>query len=162
MSQDQTTISESLSSFYDQFIEQLPGIGMGVLIIVLGLLPGSWIGGFARRRLSNQTGDSLMSRFLGKAIKYTLIVIAIMLAQNAAGLGGIAAGILTAAGASAVVLGFAFKDIGENFIAGIIMAFSRPFDVNDTVEIGANFGKVKSWNSAIPNSSPSTVKMFIF
>ncbi len=144
MSQDQTTISESLSSFYDQFIEQLPGIGMGVLIIVLGLLLGSWIGGFARRKLSNQTGDPLMSRFLGKAIKYTLIVIAIMLALNAAGLGGIAAGILTAAGASAVVLGFAFKDIGENFIAGIIMAFSRPFDVNDTVEIGANFGKVKA------------------
>lgn len=67
-----------------------------------------------------------------------------MLALNAAGLGGVAAGILTAAGASAVVLGFAFKDIGENFIAGIILAFSRPFDVNDTVEIGDNFGKVKA------------------
>lgn len=67
-----------------------------------------------------------------------------MLALKAAGLGGIATGILTAAGASAVVLGFAFKDIGENFIAGIILAFNRPFDVNDTVEIGSNFGKVKA------------------
>lgn len=85
-----------------------------------------------------------MSRFLGKAIKYVSLIIAIMLALQAAGLGGIAAGILTAAGASAVVLGFAFKDIGQNFIAGIIMAFSRPFDVNDTVEIGENFGKVKA------------------
>ena len=144
MKEDQTTISESLASYYDQFIEQLPGFGLGVLIIVLGLLIGSWIGAFTRKRLSKKTGDPLMSRFLGKAIRYTLIVIAIMLALNAAGLGAIAAGILTAAGASAVVLGFAFKDIGENFIAGIIMAFSRPFDVNDTVEIGDNFGKVKA------------------
>ncbi|QCW99962.1 mechanosensitive ion channel [Aggregatimonas sangjinii] len=144
MPQSTTSISESLSSFYDQFIAQLPGIAMGVLIIVLGLLIGSWLGQFARKKISARTEDPLMSRFLGQAIKYTLIVIAIMLALRAAGLGGIATGVLTAAGASAVVLGFAFKDIGENFIAGIILAFSRPFNVNDTVEIGANFGKVKA------------------
>lgn len=144
MQQSNTTIGESVASFYDQFIAQLPGIAIGVMIIILGLLLGSWLGQFARKRLSAKTEDPLMSRFLGKAIKYTLIVIAIMLALKAAGLGGIATGVLTAAGASAVVLGFAFKDIGENFIAGIILAFSRPFNVNDTVEIGENFGKVKA------------------
>lgn len=144
MQQSDVSVSESLTTFYDEFITQLPGIGLGVLIIVLGLLIGSWLGRFARKRISARTEDPLMSRFLGQAIKYTLIVIAIMLALRAAGLGGIATGILTAAGASAVVLGFAFKDIGENFIAGIILAFSRPFNVNDTVEIGDIFGKVKA------------------
>ncbi len=143
--QDNTiTITDSLTSFYDRFIEQLPGIGMGLLIVILGLLIGSLLGKFVRKRLSARTDDPLMSRFLGKAIKYTLIIIAIMMALNASGLGAVAAGILTAAGASAVVLGFAFRDIGENFIAGIILAFSRPFDVDDTVMIGDNFGKVKA------------------
>ncbi|MDT7830561.1 mechanosensitive ion channel family protein [Pricia sp. S334] len=144
MQESNITVSDSLALFYERFIAQLPGIGMGLLIIILGLLIGSWLGAFARRRLAAKTDDPLMSRFLGKAIKYTLIIIAIMLALNAAGLGAVAAGILTAAGASAVVLGFAFKDIGENFISGIILAFSRPFDVNDTVMIGENFGKVKA------------------
>ena len=138
------TMSESVGNFYDQFIAQLPGIAIGILIIILGILIGSWIGRFAKKRISGKTDDLLMSRFLGKAIKYTFITIAIMLALRAAGLGAIAAGILTAAGASAVVLGFAFKDIGENFIAGIILAFSRPFNVNDTVDIDGNFGKVKA------------------
>ena len=144
--QDSTisTVSESVTHFYDQFIEQLPGIGIGVLIIILGLLIGSWIGRFAQQRISSQTDDPLMSRFLGKALKYTFIIVSIMLALRAAGLGAIAAGVLTAAGASAVVLGFAFKDIGENFIAGIILAFSRPFNVNDTVDIDGNFGKIKA------------------
>ncbi|WP_047546424.1 mechanosensitive ion channel family protein [Psychroserpens sp. Hel_I_66] len=144
MDNDPTTVSESFTNFYDSLIEQLPGIGIGLLIIILGFLIASWIGQFARRRISAQTEDPLMSRFLGQSIKYILIIIAIMLALNAAGLGSIATGILTAAGASAVVLGFAFKDIGENFIAGIILAFNRPFNVNDTVEIGENFGKVKT------------------
>lgn len=139
-----TTISESITSFYNDFIAQLPGIGIGILIVILGLLLGSWIGGLVKRKLAARTGDPLMSKFLGQAIKYVSVIIAIMLALEASGLGAIATGILTAAGASAVVLGFAFKDIGQNFIAGIIMAFSRPFDVDDTVQIDDNFGKVKA------------------
>jgi len=141
---DTLSLQESFSHFYDSIIAQLPGIGMGLLIIILGVLIGSWIGNFARARISKRTEDPLMSKFLGKTIKIIALVIAVMLALRAAGLDGIATGILTAAGASAVVLGFAFKDIGENFIAGIILAFNRPFDVNDTVEIGDNFGKVKT------------------
>ncbi|WP_375253622.1 mechanosensitive ion channel family protein [Dokdonia donghaensis] len=139
-----TTISEAFNSATESFIEQLPQITMGVLIIVLGVLIAGWIGRFARKRISARTDDPLMSKFLGTAIKYLIIIITIMLALRAAGLAGVATGILTAAGASAVVLGFAFKDIGENFIAGIILAFNRPFDVDDTVMVGSNFGKVKT------------------
>ncbi|MGB3149488.1 MAG: mechanosensitive ion channel family protein [Maribacter sp.] len=138
------SISESLELFYNRAIASLPGYALGIMIIALGILFGTWLGNFSKRRLLRRTKDPLMSRFLGKAIKYTLTMIAIMLALDAAGLGSIAAGILTAAGASAVVLGFAFKDIGQNFIAGIILAFGRPFDVDDTVKIGENFGKVKA------------------
>lgn len=136
-------LSESFARFYENLIEQIPGIAMGLFIIILGVLIGTYIGKFATNRISARTRDPLMSRFLGKAIRFTFIIIAVMLGLRAAGLGGIATGILTAAGASALVLGFAFKDIGENFIAGIILAFNRPFDINDTVEIGSNFGKVK-------------------
>lgn len=139
-----TSVDESFKDFYYSFIEQLPQIGMGLLIIILGVLIGIWVGRFVRNRISARTQDPLMSAFLGKTIRILFVVIAIMLGLRAAGLGGIATGILTAAGASALVLGFAFKDIGENFIAGVILAFNRPFNVNDTVEVGENFGKVKA------------------
>ncbi len=141
---DNLNLQESFTHFYDGLIAQLPGIGLGLLIIILGILIGSWIGNFARRRISKRTNDPLMSKFLGKTIKIIALIIAIMLALRAAGLGGIATAILTAAGASAIIFGFAFKDIGENFIAGVILAFNRPFNVHDTVEIGENFGKIKT------------------
>lgn len=137
------SVADSFELFYLEFLEQLPGIGMGLLIIILGVLIGIWIGNFSRRRIANRTKDPLMSRFLGKTIRLIIMIIAFMLGLKAAGLGGIATGLLTAAGASALVLGFAFKDIGENFIAGVILAFNRPFNIHDTVEIGENFGKIK-------------------
>ncbi|WP_323027127.1 mechanosensitive ion channel family protein [Gelidibacter japonicus] len=143
--QDNTiTISDAFLNFYNNLINQLPGIGIGILIVALGFLIAKWIGQFARKRIDARTHDPLMSKFLGQAIRYILVIFVIMIALRAAGMGGVATAILTAAGASAIVFGFAFKDIGENFIAGIILAFNRPFDVNDTVEIGQDFGKVKN------------------
>ena len=53
------------------------------------------------------------------------------------GLRDIAGSILGAASLSAFVIGFALKDIGENFLAGVIMAFDRPFRLGDTIKIYA-------------------------
>ena len=52
------------------------------------------------------------------------------------GLGKAAGSLLAGAGISAFVIGFAFKDIGENFLAGILMAFKRPFRIGDVIESG--------------------------
>ncbi|QLE00028.1 mechanosensitive ion channel family protein [Galbibacter sp. BG1] len=137
-------IKKSTINYWEDFIAAVPLYVLGILILILGVLIATWIGQFAMARIQSRTQDPLMSKFLGNAIRFILIIIFILLALDAAGLGNVSAGILAAAGASAVVLGFAFKDIGQNFIAGIILSFNRPFNVNDTVEIGDIFGKVKT------------------
>ena len=53
---------------------------------------------------------------------------------------------LAGAGISAFIIGFALKDIGENFLAGIILAFKRPFRVGDIVDINGLKGKVLTLN----------------
>ncbi|MEL4308682.1 mechanosensitive ion channel family protein [Joostella sp. CR20] len=137
-------VRTSTLTYFDKFIEMIPLYTLGILILVLGIFIAGWVGQFARKSIQSRTKDPLMSKFLGRGIRFILILIFIMLALDAAGLGNISAGILAAAGASAVVLGFAFKDVGQNFIAGVILSFNRPFDVDDTVEIGDIFGKVKT------------------
>jgi small-conductance mechanosensitive channel len=139
-----TEITSALSAYYERFIEILPRLVLGIIIIILGFLIAGYIGRFATRRLRVRTNDPLMSKFLGRSIRFVAILAVIVIALQAAGLGNISAGIFATAGASAVILGFAFKDIGQNFIAGVILSFNRPFDVDDTVEIGENFGKVKT------------------
>lgn len=37
--------------------------------------------------------------------------------------------------APALVIGSAFKDIAENFLTGMLLAFNRPFPADDTVPI---------------------------
>lgn len=117
---------------------------MAILILIIGVLIANWLTSIIKGRIKSQSHDALMSNFLAKAIKIILFVVIGLLTLNIAGLSNIAGAILATAGASAVVLGFAFKDIAENFLAGVILAFNRPFHIDDTVSIENVFGKVKA------------------
>jgi|TARA_R100000306_G_scaffold742_7_gene2034 small-conductance mechanosensitive channel len=139
-------ISIALENYYDEFLNVLPRIALGIFIVVAGILIAQVITNFFKRRFLKKAQDPLMARFLAQALKIILSLIAIMIALDVAGLGGIATGILTAAGGAAIVLGFAFQDIGKNFLAGIILAFNRPFNINDTIMVDTHFGRVKALN----------------
>ncbi|WP_452224452.1 mechanosensitive ion channel family protein [Lacinutrix chionoecetis] len=138
------TLTNSLENYYNRFIEVLPRIALGILVIIVGVLIAKLLTGIYRRRILKKAEDPLMAKFLAQAIKIVLTLIAILLALQIAGLSGVATGILTAAGGAAIVLGFAFQDIGKNFLAGIILAFNRPFNINDTIKVADLFGKVKA------------------
>ncbi len=140
------TIQNSLENYYEGLLKVLPRIALAVLVIILGVLLAQLLTSFYKKRFQQKSEDPLMAKFLAQAIKIILIIIAIMLALRVAGLDGIATGLLTAVGGGAIILGFAFQDIGKNFLAGIILAFNRPFNINDTIKIDDIFGKVKELN----------------
>ena len=135
-------ILAKLNFYYDEFLKLVPRIGLAIIVLVVGILLSNWITSLLRKKISSKAHDKLMVGFLAKTIKLTFIVIIFLFALNLAGLNGISKALFTAAGASAILIGFAFKDIAENFLAGIILAFNRPFNVSDTVEIEGVFGKV--------------------
>ena len=137
------TIQNSLEGYYEEFLKVLPRVALAILVIILGVLLAQLLTNFYKKQFQKKSEDPLMSRFLAQAVKIILIIIAIMLALRIAGLDGIATGLLTAVGGGAIILGFAFQDIGKNFLAGIILAFNRPFNINDTIKIDDIFGKVK-------------------
>ncbi len=137
-------ILKRLEVYYVAFLKAVPRIGLAILISVIGIFIVNWLTSLFKIRVKRKSYDLLMSTFLAKAVKVILIICVFLFTLQVAGLSGIAGAILATAGASAVVLGFAFKDIVENFLAGIILAFNRPFHVNDTVQIENVFGKVNS------------------
>jgi small conductance mechanosensitive channel len=50
--------------------------------------------------------------------------------------------VVTSLGVAGFALGFALKDILENFIAGILLLFARPFEVGDQVTLGNYEGTI--------------------
>jgi small-conductance mechanosensitive channel len=78
---------------------------------------------------------------ISMVVRYTIVFFGFFLAISSAGVDLGRFGLLT--GALGVGLGFGLRNIIENFVSGIIIAFERPVQVGDTVEIGTAFGNVK-------------------
>lgn len=142
-----------MESFQQIFIDALKGYREDLIVwtpkLAVALLAGTFfvllaIGirrGF-RKVLERRMEDPLLGNFLSRVFYYFVLLIGIVVCMKIMGLGGVAGGMLAGAGVGAFIIGFAFKDIGENFLAGIMMAFSRPFRVGDTVEVNGVVGSV--------------------
>ncbi len=94
------------------------------------------------RRLVKRMDDDLLANFIAGIFKSIVILIGLLVVFRIIGLTGVISGMLAGAGISAFIIGFALKDIGENFLAGILLAFKRPFRVGDLVDIGGIRGTV--------------------
>jgi small conductance mechanosensitive channel len=88
----------------------------------------------------------MLAAFLATMVRVVIFIIGLLFAFKILGLSGVTSSILAGAGITAFVIGFALRDIGENFLAGILMAFKRPFRMGDFVETGAIKGRVIALN----------------
>jgi small-conductance mechanosensitive channel len=79
---------------------------------------------------------------ISMVIRYTLVVAGILIALSSLGIDLGKFGLL--AGALGVGLGFGLQNIIANFVSGLILAFERPIQVGDTVQVDTVFGNVQS------------------
>ncbi|SFU07733.1 Mechanosensitive ion channel [Algoriphagus locisalis] len=122
----------------------LAGIALATFLIFLFLARKSRT--LLSRRLIKRMDDDLLANFLAGIFGSIVILIGLLVVFRIIGLTAVISGMLAGAGISAFIIGFALKDIGENFLAGIILAFKRPFRVGDIVDISGMSGQVIALN----------------
>lgn len=136
----------AVSEYWQAFLHTLPRIVFALVVLLVLVLVARKVGQLATSRLNQKAKDPLFGRFVANMVRYALFAGCLILFLHILGLTGIAGGLLAGAGISALIFGFAFKDIAENFLAGLILAFDRPFRLNDTVRIGDEVGHVMALN----------------
>ncbi|MDX1672570.1 MAG: mechanosensitive ion channel family protein [Balneolaceae bacterium] len=95
------------------------------------------------RILSRERFSGTHRLFFKNIVKWFIYLIGLIFALNIMGFQGITTSILASGGITAIVLGFAFRDIGENIMAGFFLAFNRPFNVGDLIISEGLEGRVK-------------------
>jgi small-conductance mechanosensitive channel len=133
---------DELSKYYDEIVILLPKVLLSFIVIAIL----SFLLKFVRKRfllfMNKRADDKLLVNFSGSILRITNVIILIFLFLVMIGQATIAGSLFGAAGLSAFVIGFALKDIIENFLAGVIMAFNRPFRLMDTIEINGITGSI--------------------
>lgn len=119
----------------------LPLLAVAALLVVASLFAGSALGrwgGPSFLRIRNPFLQNIVGRAIQTAVVLAGILVALDLLEATALVGAVAG----TAGLAGLALGFAFKDIVENYLAGLLLALRRPFEQNDHVAIDGFEGKV--------------------
>ena len=129
-------------TYYDTIVELFPKLMIGVVSVFIL----SFVLKFIRKKiiaiLRTKADDKLLVNFANNIFTIINAVLIALFFLFVIGQGKVASTILGAAGISAFVIGFALKDIGENFLAGVVMAFDRPFRLGDTIKTGDVVGNI--------------------
>lgn len=127
---------------WNNLLASLPSLVLAIIVFGIGVLMIRYISRTAYIIIDKKSKDPLVSDFLVNIISIIFFIFLILITLSILGWGNITNKILAGAGIGTFIIGFALKDIGENFLAGILMAFKRPFRVGDLIEIQGLRGRV--------------------
>ena len=125
------------------FIEALPRIAGAMVVIGLTwatVRVAGVIVPFVGRRFSMRRS---LSDVISMVVAACIWVVGSLVASAIAFPSVTPADLLTALGLGSIAIGFAFKDIFENFFAGILILLREPFAIGDHIECGDIEGSVE-------------------
>lgn len=136
-------ITEQLESLTAGAIQHLPNLAAAIVLIVVTWLLSRLARRIATRVLPGKGARRSLTLAVRKLITIGvwisgLALAAIMLFPSVKP-GNLIAGL----GLGSVAIGFAFKDIFENFFAGMLILFRQPFRINDHIEVDGIDGIVE-------------------
>ncbi|WP_040662429.1 mechanosensitive ion channel family protein [Nitrococcus mobilis] len=146
-----TNIEEIVASMQDtvleiwaNFVDHSPFLVMGVLILLftwgMSALAVRLVGAF----LSHSKIRGSLRELLARLLSIGIWVVGILFAAMVTFPGLTPARALGAMGIVSIAVGFAFKDIFENFFAGILLLWRFPFENGDFIECEGISGKVEN------------------
>lgn len=135
-----------LNSRLEALLSYLPLVPIAALVVlmaaVIAWLIGKWDWPFTKLSQNSFLRD--ISRRLVQAAVLLAGILVMLEFLDATALVG---GVLGAAGVAGIAVGFAFKDLVENYIASILLSIRQPFRPRDHVVIDGHEGLVTSMNS---------------
>lgn len=124
-----------LSQLWESFVYRLPGLALGIVIMVAFILLAPHIANVFVKPLTKTTTSPLLRSVIQRSVSLILMLLGIYLFLFLAGLTGFAIAVVSGTGVVGLILGFAFRDIAENFISSLLLTIQRPFRIGDIVQI---------------------------
>jgi small-conductance mechanosensitive channel len=139
-------ISEGLDKLEDlgsDFISALPLIAVAAVVFVLFLLLGKLIRWMVRRFTRSHRKHRNFALAVGRVVQGTMVVIGLLVAAVIVFPGFTPTRLLSFLGLSSVAIGFAFRDVLQNYLAGILLLLTEPFRIGDQIVFGTYEGTVE-------------------
>ena len=137
------TIVGQLQSMAESFVTTLPSLVIALIVLIVTWL----IAKFAVRIADAITGKSSLrpslKNLIDTLVKLAIWLVGLMLAMIIMLPGFTPTSLIAGLGIGAVAIGFAFQDIFENFLAGVLIMLREKMRIGDIIECEGITGKVE-------------------
>lgn len=129
-----------LQEFGTGFWDFLPVALIALLVIFVTIVVVRWIGQWevpGTVRMSSPVWG-----LVRRVIQFGMALVGLVVVFDLLGVTSLVGALLGTAGVAGLALGFAFRDIIENYLAGILLSLRQPFRINDVVSVADHEGRV--------------------
>lgn len=134
----------TIDKFVDGFWERLPYLCIALIVITIFWLLSKLFKFFVRKTLENRTYTRQnLVLVLNRVGSTVIIFFGFLIAMVVAIPGFTPAQLMSALGIGSVAIGFAFKDIFQNLLSGILILLGEPFKIGDDIIVSGMEGTVE-------------------
>jgi len=136
-------VNEALS-LYEKLIRTIPKLTIALVVLLLTWALAKLATKLACRLLKRKIKNVFVLNLSAHLFAVPVILVGIYLVLRLTGLTNLAMTVIGGTGLMGLVIGIAFKDIAENFLASILISIRRPFKTGDYIKVTGFEGVVQS------------------
>ena len=133
-----------LHALITQFTERLPYMGIALIVFIVFYVVGVILKRLAARFTLRTRRHRSVGIVLGRLGQGILVLLGLLIALVIAVPGFTPGQLVSVLGLSSVAIGFAFRDILQNFLSGVLLLLSEPFRIGDQIKSGDYEGTVEN------------------
>ncbi|MDO3381529.1 mechanosensitive ion channel family protein [Gilvimarinus algae] len=134
--------AELVKAWY-RFLHTLPLLLAAALTFVVFFFVSRPVSAFLVGPVRYVTDSALIKVVLQRIVAVLIVLLGLYFFLRIAGLTQFAVAVMSGTGLLGLVVGFAFRDIAENFIASLLISMQRPFRLGDVIEVSGFRGVVQ-------------------
>ena len=135
---------EKAESMWVGFVKMLPLLGIGLFTLIMTWILASVLTMTLSKSLQSSNLRPSLRKLFCTLLKVVIWTMGSLVATTIIFPSLTPAKLLAAMGLGSIAIGFAFKDIFENFIAGILIMLRRPMRIGDYIECEGVEGTVEN------------------
>jgi len=114
-----------------------------LIVLIITLLVSGWVSDFVKRvarRMTANEADRTLPEFFSQVVRWILLTVGFVMVLNK--LGVETTSFITVLGAASLSIGLALQNTLGNVAAGLMILFTKPYRIGDSVITGETKGRV--------------------
>lgn len=141
---DLNTVYASLRGMLFTVLHRLPEVALAIIVFFIFQITSTWVRGAIQRITGKKSSHHNLGLVLGRLAQGAMILSGALVALIIAILSFKPGQLVELLGIGSVAVGFAFRDILQNFLAGIIILLTEPFRIGDQIVVSGFEGLVEN------------------